>query len=104
MPDLGFVVYLIAVSYALGVVWHTLLGRGYTSWMRLAAFPLVGTVLGETLVTIGPSLFALHLYVALVSTFIAVTADIAFNWIGEQSPVSKMGKQAVKQALAVLGR
>ena len=27
MPELGFVVFLIAMAYAAGVVWYTLLGR-----------------------------------------------------------------------------
>ena len=57
MPYLGFVVQFIAISYALGVVWYTLLGRNYSSWMRMAVFPFVGAVVGESLVPrVRPSL------------------------------------------------
>ena len=49
MPDLGFAVSLIAVSYVMGVLWYTLLGRNYTSWMRMAAFPLLAVIIGEAL-------------------------------------------------------
>ncbi len=104
MPDVGFVMFLIAVAYAMGVVWYTLLGQERTSWMRMAAFPLVGAVLGETMVSIGPSFFGLHLYVVLVSTLVAVTVDFTFKWIGEQSPVSRIGQQALKLTQTVLGR
>ena len=47
MPELGFVVYLIAISYGMGALWYTLLGRSETSWTRMTAFPLVGVVIGE---------------------------------------------------------
>ena len=56
MPELGFVVFLIAIAYGMGTVWYTLLGRDYASWMRMAAFPFVGAIVGEELVNAGPSL------------------------------------------------
>ncbi len=104
MPDLGIVVFLIAISYAAGVVWYTLLGREHVTWMRVAAFPFVGAVLGESLVTFGPSLFGLHLYVILVSSLIAATVDIAFSWIATSSPVTRVGQLALRHATTVLGR
>ncbi len=104
MPDLGFVVQFIAISYALGVVWYTLLGRNYSSWMRMAAFPFVGAVVGESLVAAGPTFFGLHLYVVLVSTFAGAVTDLLLTWIQEQLPISKIGHQAVKLSQAVLGR
>lgn len=104
MPELGIVVFLIAMAYAAGVVWYTLLGREHASWMRVAAFPFMGAVLGESLVTAGPSLFGLHLYVILVSSLIAVTVDIAFSWIASSSRVSRLGQIAVRPITALLGR
>ena len=104
MPDLGFVVQFIAISYALGVVWYTLLGRSYSSWMRMAAFPLVGAVVGESLVAAGPTFFGIHLYVILASTLAGAVSDLLVSWIQEQLPVSKIGHQAAKLSQAVLGR
>ena len=104
MPYLGFVVQFIAISYALGVVWYTLLGRDYDSWMRMAAFPFVGAIVGEELMDAGPSFFGLHLYVALVSTLAAVVVDITFTWLREQWPVGRIGRQALRHATAIIGR
>ncbi len=104
MPELGIVVFIIAMAYTAGVVWYTLLGRDHASWMRIAAFPFVGAVLGESLVTAGPSLFGLHLYVILVSSLIAVTVDIAFSWIASSTSVTRIGQLAVKPVATILGR
>ena len=104
MLELGFVGFLVATAYAMGVVWYSLLGRGYTSWMRIAAFPFVGAIAGEALVATGPSYFGLYIYVVLVSTLIAVLTDITFTWIQQQSPVSRFARQALKHTTAILGR
>jgi hypothetical protein len=96
MPELGFVVYLVAMSYGTGVLWYTLLGRNYTGWMRMMAFPLVGMVIGEALWgkyltgKIGPGLvfFDLHIYVALISTFIATLVDLALSWLSREHPIA----------------
>ena len=96
MPDLGAVAYLIAISYGMGVLWYTVLGRNYTSWMRMAAFPLLGMIIGEALWTNylssnaeqGLVFFGLHIYVALVSTFIGALVDIGASWLGKEHPVS----------------
>ena len=104
MTELGIVVFLIAMAYSAGVVWYTLLGRDHASWMRIAAFPFVGVVLGEALVTAGPSFFGLHLYVILVSSLIAVTVDIAFSWIASSARVARIGQIAAKPVTALLGR
>jgi len=100
VPELGFVLYIIAMSYGLGMLWYTLLGRNYMGWMRLGAFPLLGLVIGEGLWAkylsdnIGPGLvfMGLHLYVALVSTFIAALVDVVFSWLAQESPIANMVK------------
>ena len=87
MPELGFIVYLIAISYGMGVLWYTLLGRNYTSWMRMATFPLLGVIIGEAIwgrylsssVGTGLVFFNLHIYVVLVSSFIGALADVAVS-------------------------
>jgi hypothetical protein len=96
MPELGFVVYLIAFSYALGVLWYTLLGYHYTNWARMAAFPLVGVIIGAAVwdkylaEAIGPGLvfLDLNIYVALVSTFVAILVDMAFSWLSREYHVA----------------
>ena len=95
MPELGFIVYLVAISYALGLLWYTLLGHHHTSWMRIAAFPLLAVVIGEALwtrylaTTAGQGLVfsGLNLYVALVATFIGALVDIGLTWLGKEYPV-----------------
>ena len=104
MPEPSFVLYLIAAAYTMGVVWYSLLGRSYNNWMRMAAFPLVGIVAGETLVATGPTYFGLHLYVVLLFTLLGVVADIGFSWIGEQSAVGKIGHLTSKLAQTMIGR
>ena len=103
MPELGFIVYLIAISYGMGVLWYTLLGRNYTSWMRMATFPLLGVIIGEAIwgqylsSSVGQGLvfFNLHIYVVLVSSFIGALADVAVSWLAKEHPVSNMLKTAV---------
>ena len=95
MPDLGFAVYLISVSYGMGVLWYTLLGRNYTSWMRMAAFPLLAIILGEALYArylasaVGPGLvfLSIHIYVALAATFIGAMVDIGVSWLAKEHHV-----------------
>jgi L-cystine uptake protein TcyP (sodium:dicarboxylate symporter family) len=96
MPELGFVVFLVAMSYGMGVLWYTLLGRNYTGWMRMVAFPLVGLVIGEALwgkylsgnMGAGLVFYDLHIYVALISTFIATLVDLAFSWLSREHPIA----------------
>ena len=98
MPELGFVVYLIGLSYGMGVLWYTLLGNNYIGWMRMAAFPLLGVVIGEAVWTkhffggVGQGLifFDLHIYVVLVSTFIGTLADKAISWLAKEHPIGDM--------------
>ena len=100
MPDLGAVVYLIAIAYGMGVLWYTILGRNYTSWMRMAAFPLLGLIIGEALwinhlsSSAGQGLLFLgvHLYVALAATFVGTLVDVSASWISKEHPVSKIIK------------
>ena len=102
MPDLGFILYLIAVSYGMGVLWYTLLGRTYTGWMRMAAFPLLGVIIGEAIwtrylsggATSGLAFYNLHLYVALVSSFIGALIDVGLTWLAKEHPIGGLLKSA----------
>ncbi len=95
MPDLGFAVYLVAVSYGMGVLWYTLLGRNYTSWMRMAAFPLLAIIIGEAIYakylasSVGQGLvfMNINLYVALAASFIGSMADIGVSWLAKEHHV-----------------
>ena len=92
MPDLGFVVILIALSYAMGVGGYSLMGLEHTSWMRTAAFPLVGAIVGETLVPMGPLLLGFHVYTILVATLTGVLVDVAVRWLSDGMHDTKIGK------------
>ena len=95
MPELGPVAYLLAVSYGMGVLWYTLLGRNYTGWMRMTAFPLLGLIIGEAIfsrylsggVGRGLVIYGVHLYVALIATFIASMVDVAVTWVAKEHHV-----------------
>ena len=97
MPELalGPVAYLLAVSYGMGVLWYTLLGRNYTSWMRMAAFPLLGLIIGEAIISRylaggvgrGLAIYGIHIYVALIATFIAAMVDIGVSWLAKEHHV-----------------
>ncbi len=92
MPEIGTVAYLIAVGYGLGVVWNTVLGREQTNWMRTAAFPLLAIIIGQALWTThlssnaaqGLVFLGFNVYVALVSTFIGVLADVGATWLAKE--------------------
>ena len=96
MPELGFIVYLIAISYGMGVVWYALLGRNNTNWMRMAAFPLLGVIIGEALWTNhiasnpneGLLWFDLHIYVVLISSFVGSLVDVALGWVAKEHPMT----------------
>ena len=81
MPDLGFVAMIIALSYGSGVLWYKLLGSGHDGWMRTAAAPFVGVLVGEGVwapyLLSGPEFGGLHVALALVTTLIAVLADVS---------------------------
>ena len=100
MPELGFILYIIAVSYGMGVLWYTLLGRNYTGWMRMGAFPLLGVIIGEAIwgkylssgVGAGLVFYDLHIYVALVSTFTGALLDVGISWLAKEHRVGDLLK------------
>ena len=102
MPELelGTVVYLLAVSYGMGVMWYTVLGRTYANWMRMAAFPLLGAIIGEALwithLSSNPSqglvFLGFHVYVLLAATFIGALVDITVSWLAKEHPVADVVK------------
>ena len=95
MPDIGTVAYLIAIGYGLGVVWNTVLGRDQTNWMRTAAFPLLAIIIGQALWTThlssnaaqGLVFLGFNVYVALVSSFIGVVADVGATWMAKENTI-----------------
>ena len=100
MPELGAVAYLLAISYGMGVLWYTILGRNHTSWMRMAAFPFLGLIIGEALwvnqlssnAEQGLDFLGVHIYVALVATFIGALIDVSASWLTKEHPVSDVIK------------
>ena len=96
MPELGFVVYVIAVSYVLGSVWYALLGRQHTNWMRMAAFPFLGVVIGQALWsgefnrTDGLYFYGLHIYVALISSLAGAAIDVIVGKLAKVLPIAEL--------------
>ena len=95
--ELGFIVYLIAVSYVLGTAWYALLGRQHTNWMRMAAFPFVGVVIGEALWerphrtgAEGLDFYGLHIYVALISSLAGAAIDVVVGKLAKALPISEL--------------
>ena len=94
MDNFTIVVLAIAVAYATGVLWYNLLDRKHDSWMRMAAFPLVGLIVAEgiwgTYNLAGPTFQGLHIVAIAVGTGIGALGDLVFQAIGRESHVSKV--------------
>ena len=75
MPELGYVAYLLALSYGLGQLWYSILGHRYDNWMRHCSYPFLGIVAGEAFVPIGPEFFGVHVGVAFLATLVAAILD-----------------------------
>ena len=69
-----------------------MLGRDTSSWMRMSAFPLLALIIGEGIYaqylasSVGQGLVFLnvHIYVALIATFVGSMADIAVSWLAKE--------------------
>lgn len=83
MPELGFVLYLLALSYAFGQLWYSIFEFRHEHWLRVMSYPLLGIVGGEALwakyLASGPDFFGVHVLVAFVATLIAVLVDIGIH-------------------------
>lgn len=94
--ELGFIVYLIAASYALGLAWYAVLGRQHTNWMRMAAFPFLGVVIGQALWTLefnrndGLNFEGLYIYVALISSGVGAAIDVVVGKLAKVLPISEL--------------
>ncbi len=79
MEQLAPVVTMVVFAYAFGVVWHHVLERPSTHWLRMVGYPLVGIILGEGLwasyLVAGPEILGIHVVVALFATFTAVSLE-----------------------------
>ena len=81
MPELGYVVYLLALAFGLGQLWYSVLDFRHDHWMRMASYPFLGIVLGEAFVPMGPEVFGVHIMVAFVATLIACILDRVIHTI-----------------------
>jgi len=81
MVQLTPVIAMVMFAYAFGTVWYRVLGHPPTDLLRMMAYPLIGIILGEGLwvsyFVAGPEVLGIHVVVALFTTFIAVSLDIA---------------------------
>jgi len=75
--DLGTVLLMGAVAYALGLFWYGLiLGRTNDSIWRTAAYPFLAIVFAEAYLQIGPQVG----HVPLVGALIASLAGVLVDW------------------------
>ncbi len=74
--DLGTLLFLVAFSYAMGVLWYSLLpGKMPDTAWRVAAYPFLASAIAESLFPFGPALGGIHVIVALVASLIGVIVD-----------------------------
>lgn len=82
MPELGNMLYLLALSYAFGQLWYNVLDYHHEGWMRVCSFPFLGIILGEALyarvlaLPAGPETYGVHIFLALVATLVATVIDM----------------------------
>jgi hypothetical protein len=76
--DLGTVLLMGGVAYALGLFWYGLiLGRTNEVIFRTAAYPFLAIVFAEAYLQIGPQVGHLHLVAALIASLAGVLVDWA---------------------------
>jgi hypothetical protein len=74
--DLGTVLLMGGVAYALGLFWYGLiLGRTGDGIFRTAAYPFLAIVFAEAYLQIGPQVGHLHLVGALIASLAGVLVD-----------------------------
>ncbi len=94
MDNFSIVVLALAVAYATGVLWYNILDRKYESWMRMAAFPLIGLVAAEGIWGAyglgGPEFMGLHVVAMAFGTGIGALGDVVVQAIARESHVNKV--------------
>jgi hypothetical protein len=74
--DLGSLLFLVALSYGMGVFWYSLIpGRMPDTAWRVAAYPFLASAIAEALFSFGPALGGIHVLVALVASLVGVIVD-----------------------------
>lgn len=79
--ELGSLLLMVAFAYGMGVVWYDLFpGKLAMRPWRVAAYPFIGTVIVEALLTLAPDLGGarvgtLHVFPAIGATLIGVILD-----------------------------
>jgi hypothetical protein len=80
--DLGTVLLMAAVAYALGLFWYGLiLGRTNGGILRTAAYPFLAIVFAEAYLQLGPQVGHVHLVSALIASLAGVLVDWAVGAI-----------------------
>lgn len=94
MDNFSIVVLAFAVAYATGILWYNLLDRKHDSWMRIAAFPLLGLVAAEGIWGVyglgGPEFMGLHVVAMALGTGIGALSDVVLQAIARESHVNKV--------------
>ena len=82
MPELGYMLYLLALAYAFGHLWYGVIGHHYDDWMRICSYPFLGIVMGEAIyvnfmaMPAGPEFYGIHVVIASGATLIATLVDL----------------------------
>ena len=94
LNEFGLVALVIAASYGMGTLWYNLLNHKYDSWMRIAAFPLIGLIMTEAIwenYTLGgPEFMGLHVAAVALGTGVAALADGLVESLSRETHVSKV--------------
>ena len=99
--DIGLVLFMLALSYGLGVLWYDLLpGRLPNRVWRVAAYPFLGIFAAEAILapalSFDPKVGGIHVVSALIGSLVGVGIDWLVNQV--RHPVVIM--QPERRALA----
>ncbi|MCS6802604.1 MAG: hypothetical protein RMM58_06865 [Chloroflexota bacterium] len=92
--DLGTLLLMLGLSYALGVLWYDLLpGQLPERVWRVAAFPFIGIYVAHSLLqpafNVDPSFGGLHLITTVIGSLVGVIIDVVITRARRPSMVSE---------------
>jgi hypothetical protein len=93
--DIGTLLFIVGLSYGLGILWYSLLPRTIPdrAW-RVAAYPFVGIWVAEALLApslaFDPKFGGIHLISALVGSIVAVLVDWVITAVRKPSVAARL--------------
>ncbi len=98
--DLGALLFMVALSYGLGVLWYNLLpGNVPDKVWRVAAYPFIGIYASQTLLgpqmTFDPKMGGIQLLTAAIGSIVAVIVDWIISEVRKPSASAWPSRSAV---------